>query len=169
LTEWITGKRNPVAFWRTAGSGSQFTVKKGKSPMCGDIIAVDPKGEPLTNLFCIECRHRKTLRTFYAPLLKKNKSTIFINMWLELKHISQVANKHPLFIFRENYHPIMVAMESSMFDILFRKKKPDMLWKLEIYGDYEEAIVCFPLSAMFECITIDDIKRVLKTKHAKQI
>ena len=112
LTEWVTGKKDPVIFWRTAGSGSQFTVKKGKSPMCGDIIAIDPAGTPFTDYFCVECKSRKKI--FATSLLVEDVRS-FREWWEGLVESSEKACKGPLLIFRASHHPIYVLMRDLEF------------------------------------------------------
>ena len=62
LSKWWTGDPNcnDCLFWRTAGSGARATTraKVGKETSChhGDILAVDERGKPLTNLLCIELK-----------------------------------------------------------------------------------------------------------------
>lgn len=56
---WTHGERNNV-FWRTSMSGGRMTVRarKGEDTRhhCGDIAAIDPVGQPLTELITIECK-----------------------------------------------------------------------------------------------------------------
>jgi len=111
LTKWITGKANPVIFWRTAGSGSQHTNLKGNSLMVGDIMAIDERALPFTRLFCIECKFYKELDLF--PFID-NKGIIY-SWWKELIRKSNETNKHPLLIFKRNRSSIFCMFSSSIF------------------------------------------------------
>jgi len=113
LTKWVTGKEDPVIFWRTAGSGSQFTVKKGESPMCGDIMAVDPRGEPFIDYFCVECKNWR--RIPIMAFLTGQEVGLLKEWWEELVGKCSWADKKPLLIFKENYQPIYALMQTSEF------------------------------------------------------
>lgn len=57
---WSKGKRDDI-YWRTAGSGGRATARtrSGKSTygQHGDVLAVDPVGQPLLDLVTIELKH----------------------------------------------------------------------------------------------------------------
>jgi hypothetical protein len=60
---WTRGERDDV-FWRSSQSGGRATVRsrKGKTTAgsYGDIVALDPIGKPLTDLFTIELKRGKS-------------------------------------------------------------------------------------------------------------
>lgn len=60
LSRWWTGGKRDDVFWRTAGSGARATsrskTQKQTFGQYGDIQATDPIGQPLLDLFTIECK-----------------------------------------------------------------------------------------------------------------
>lgn len=80
LTKWASGKEKPLWYWRSSGSGAQATITKDyKSPMLGDIMAVDPRGSWLTDIFMFALRDRKT--TNVLDFLHPSKSVLSMKTW----------------------------------------------------------------------------------------
>ena len=62
LTKWASGKPEPMWYWRTAGSGARATrMKVVGSVQAGDVMAIDPRGNFLTDILLIELRDRKKM------------------------------------------------------------------------------------------------------------
>ena len=113
LTRWITGKTDPVIFWRTAGSGSQFTRQRGCSKMCGDIMAISSEGEFFTNLFCIECKFYEKIP--FLALISSKGCNLVSNWWKKLCEQSLIDSKLPFLFFKENYQPIYIMFPRTIY------------------------------------------------------
>lgn len=136
LTEWITGKPDPVIFWRSAGSGSSATTgaRFGRaSNMDGDIISVDKKGQWVTDAFAIDIksysnfyidtffkmwepkefemmeRYLAALSTEKMKDVKKLGKSTPAYWWIKLCHEANRCNKFPMLVIkRKNYDEWMV-------------------------------------------------------------
>jgi hypothetical protein len=110
LTKWVTGKEDPLIFWRSASSGAHATQKNkaGKeSKMYGDIMSIDPAGEFLTNKFVIECKSYKTYDL--EKFLFQDKGLIQ-EWWNQVVGDSLKADKDPMLIFKKNNSPIIILL-----------------------------------------------------------
>jgi len=117
LTEWITGKKDPVIFWRSASSGAQATqsIKHGKkSTMGGDAIAVDKLGQAFIDKYLLEFKHYKTYDL--EKFLFKNDGDL-AKWWEQCKRDAKLASKKPLMIFKRNNFPEMVMIEKMTMPI----------------------------------------------------
>jgi hypothetical protein len=110
LSEWVSDGKSDDLFWRSAMSGGRATVrsKKGQKTASGqgDITAVAPEGNRLTDRFVIECKHYKTMgldQHIYGqgPLA---------DIWDKLRKECG-DTKRPMLIFKENRRPILVGLD----------------------------------------------------------
>lgn len=115
LTRWVTGKEDPLIFWRTASSGAHATQKakaNKASKMYGDIMAIAKEGEFLTDRFVIECKHYKDYNFEDFVLYSKG---LVMDWWNQVKNDTEKAGKHPLLIYKRNNYSILVMFfESDM-------------------------------------------------------
>ena len=78
---WSGGKRDDI-FWRTAGSGARATQrrKSGRDTygQHGDVQAIDPIGELLTDLFSIELKRGYNKINLLELVTKPEKKTGFV-------------------------------------------------------------------------------------------
>jgi hypothetical protein len=107
LSLWVSEGKSDDLFWRSAMSGGRATVrsKKGQETASGhgDITAVRPEGNKLTDRYVIECKHYKSIgldKYVYGqgPL---------VEIWEKLR---KGHDKKPMLIFKENRKPIMVGL-----------------------------------------------------------
>jgi len=56
LTRWITGKDNPLLFWRSTSSGAFWTTSRCAEGQAGDISAVHVDGQWFIDQYTIECK-----------------------------------------------------------------------------------------------------------------
>lgn len=114
---WSEGERDDI-FWHTHSSGARATkrARKGKKTAnsCGDIMALDPIGEPLLKLFCFE------LKRGY------NRATI-----ADLLDAPEKAAK-------QTYAKWFEQAEQS------RKDSGALCWALIVQRDRREAIIYLP-------------------------
>lgn len=113
LTKWVTGKEDPLIFWRSASSGAHATQKNkaGKeSKMYGDIMSIDPAGDFLTNKYVIECKHYKNYCFEDFLVLDKGKVA---DWWKQVEGDALKADKEPMLIFKRNNYPILIMFNSE--------------------------------------------------------
>lgn len=116
LSKWISyGERDDI-FWRSAMSGGRTTVglKKGivRNTQGGDITAIDPIGNKLTNKYVIECKSYKNIHLqsmlFYIP---KNGS--IYEFWIELYNKSKQLGKDMMLIIKQNNLPKLIGLTKT--------------------------------------------------------
>jgi hypothetical protein len=110
LSLWISDGKSDDLFWRSAMSGGRATVrtKKGRTTASGhgDITAVTPEGNVLTDHFVIECKHLKTMGLDQYVY----RQGPLVGIWNKLK--KECGNdKKPMLIFKENRKPILVGLD----------------------------------------------------------
>ncbi len=103
LSMWISRGEHDDLYWRSSMSGGRATVmfKKGGAnrSQCGDITAIHPDGNPLTEKFLISCKFYKTLNIEGAVIGNKGGLTAF---WIECVTEAKQHNKLPLLISKQN-------------------------------------------------------------------
>lgn len=88
LSKWWTDDARDDIFWRAAGSGGRATIRSKKgiktSNSDGDIMALDPIGEPFLKCFCLELKRGYSRHTPFDVLDKppKAKKQVF-EEWIE--------------------------------------------------------------------------------------
>lgn len=109
LTEWVTGKRRPEIFWRSATSGAKATseIKAGRrSHMGGDIVAIHPEGQWFTTLFSVECKNRKSFGALPYFLLGE---VALYEWWARCCLDAVSTTRVPLLIFRQLFSQTFAA------------------------------------------------------------
>ena len=109
LTEWITGKPIPEIFWRSATSGAKATVdrKAGRdSNMGGDIVAIDPAGQPFIDRYSVECKNRKSYGRLENVIAGKGE---LLEWWVQCARDAELAEKIPLLIYKAKGTPVYIA------------------------------------------------------------
>lgn len=74
---WSDGQANDW-FWRSAGSGAMATVRSrrgGRQNDAGDLRAMDPQGQGLVDLFCIEAK-RGYPKAYMMDLMLTDRSAM---------------------------------------------------------------------------------------------
>jgi len=109
LSLWVSNNLQDDLFWRSAMSGGRATIrrKKGKETASGhgDITAVTPEGNKLTDYFVIECKSYKSLG-FDSHLYNKGP---LAGIWDKLKNETPKGKK-PILILKENCRPILIGL-----------------------------------------------------------
>lgn len=118
------GERDDL-FWRSAMSGGRATVglKKGikRNTQFGDITAIDPLGNKLTDNFIIECKAYKNIQ-LQSMLFGKPKNNSIYEFWVKLHEQTTLLNKDKMLIIRPNNLPILMGLDE---DSVFRKVLED--------------------------------------------
>jgi len=109
LSLWVSQGKHDDLFWRSAMSGGRATVrgKKGKETASGhgDITAVTPEGNLLTDFFVIECKSHKSLGFDlhlygHGPLAE---------IWDKLR--KECGNdKKPILVLKENRRSALIGL-----------------------------------------------------------
>lgn len=103
LSLWVSYDKRDDIFWRSSLSGGRATVafKKGKQnqTQCGDISAIHPMGNILTEKFLISCKFYKDLKIAGAVTGSKGGLTEF---WEECVEEAKRYNKLPMLIAKQN-------------------------------------------------------------------
>lgn len=112
LSGWISHGEREDLFWRSAMSGGRATVaaKSGKMlrAQCGDITAVDPAGNILTDNCYFECKHLKRL-SFDSIIKESVGRGTLLSIWCDTVDKAALYSKHPVLICRQNGFPTLVC------------------------------------------------------------
>lgn len=128
LSLWISEGQRQDLFWRSAMSGGRATVAHKNSAallraQCGDICAVDPLGNVLTDDLYFECKHLKQLS--FDGLVKSNRGQgSLIQIWRETQKQSARYDKFPVLICRQNGYPTLFCGDKRTVDNFLPKLIP---------------------------------------------
>jgi hypothetical protein len=120
LSLWITNGDRDDIFWRSAMSGGRASVKfkKGEKShsQTGDITAIDPIGNSLTDKFIIECKTYKDLKLI-GMIYNTTEKTGIVKFWNKLLIEAKNHGKQPMLIAKENRRDPIVGLsfESAMW------------------------------------------------------
>jgi len=118
LSLWISNNKHDDLFWRSAMSGGRATVryryKKGqKSTQGGDITAVHPLGNKLTDIFSIECKSYKNIHLQTSILNKAPKQASLLDFWNQTKRDAETQNKLPMLIAKQPNLAVIVCIDEN--------------------------------------------------------
>lgn len=103
-------------FWRTAMSGGRATLmrRRGEVNMSqtGDVTAIDPLGNWLTDQFLIECKHHRDVGLQHYLLNRKGK----IAEWVKTARLQAGHHKPFLLVFKQNNIPTLVLTDAVSID-----------------------------------------------------
>lgn len=122
LSQWLSGNGDDMLFWRSALSGGRATnlARFGKraANQEGDLSPIHSKGEALTNLFWVECKHYRDLG-FESSLM--NGHGKLLKFWHELVKHSGLVGKMPMLICKQNRSKTWVVLDSKGLLLLFAR------------------------------------------------
>lgn len=120
LSLWLSYNQNDSLFWRSAMSGGRQTIgsKKGinRSNQAGDITAIDPLGQKLTDRFVIECKFYKNIQ-LHSLLFGNPKSNSIFEFWIVLNSKASDLNKDPMLIIKQNGMPALLCISEPLVKI----------------------------------------------------
>ena len=113
LSKWVSyGERDDI-FWRSAMSGGRATVgmKRGikRTSQAGDITAIDPLGNKLTDKFVIECKFYKNIH-IESMMFGKPKVGTILEFWTKLYKDSEKLNKDMMLVIKQNGWPVLMGL-----------------------------------------------------------
>lgn len=116
LSLWWSFGKNDFVIWRTHSSGamgSLFNKKNIKhSQAIGDLMSIEKCD--LLDYFVFELKFYKEFSFLDMLLsLKKNKLILF---WLKIKEEALKIDKIPVLIFKTNFKPIFIIINTDLFD-----------------------------------------------------
>ena len=112
LTCWLSGREKPYLFWRMPGSGGLATINELNRGLSGDIRALHPDAEFLTERFSIECKTGYPRSSFWQTF-KDVKNNIIKDFWHQAVRDAEQANKRPMLIFRKKGKQVIVGITKT--------------------------------------------------------
>jgi len=158
LTEWLTGQKKELYFWRSPSSGGMFTRGPENVVISGDIISLKPEADILTSKFSIECKNGYKEASLDKHL-RYNKSDPIKSFWEQACDDAFKAKKLPMLIYKKLGLPTpWVGIESSFNDYatsyMDGKRFVHINWDM----DYPD-IYFYEMKEFFGTITPDIIKQ----------
>lgn len=161
LTKWLTGKKKPYVFWRMPGSGGLATIHEECVDLSGDIRAIKPIAEFLTERFNIECKTGYP-RTNFWQLFKKIKHFDIKDFWEQTCRDAENAGKYPMLIFRKKGHHKIIGIR-ELEDLRFTFRVPDLKLMPSLtvkFADFLPPMVVYDFQDFFDLVSPNDIKDI---------
>jgi len=154
LTCWLTGEEKPYAYWRMPGSGSLSTIHEENKDLSGDIKAMTPEAEFLTNIFSIECKTGYPQTSFWQHFGRIKNFNIEI-FWRQAFEDAVKANKYPMLIYRKKGRKPIIGISKYIKDKLRLEELPYLEMK---FIDNLPILVFFDCNDFLEVVTPQRIK-----------
>jgi len=157
LTNWLTGQKKELYFWRSPSSGGIFTRTPENTTISGDIISLKPEADILTSKFSLELKNGYKEASL-DKILKYNKSDVIELHWIQACDDANKSNKLPMLIYKKLGLPTpWIGIESTFNDYVTSymdgKRFVHIRWDTE-YPD----IYFYEFKEFFENVTPDAIK-----------
>lgn len=165
LSSWWTSHERDDVFWRSSNSGGRATIRsrKGKTThgSYGDIVALDPVGKPLLELFTIELK-RGYPKGAPWEMVEKTRSDVpkqfelFVSQAMAAAHAA--GSKTWLLIHRRDKCQALLYCSAKTMERLEEKRgmplsAPRVEFFLEVRADKKTTrtcrIACVPLDTFF--------------------
>jgi hypothetical protein len=116
LSQAMTNDERKDLFWRTSMSGGRATIMnrvpgQRNISQTGDISAIDPLGNWLTDQMLIECKHHRDVQFNHYLLNRGGK----IADWIKTAK-QQAGSKRYALIFKQNNMPTLVFTDAPFLD-----------------------------------------------------
>jgi hypothetical protein len=133
---WSNGKRKDI-FWHTHGSGNRATVraKKGKQTpnSAGDVMALDPIGQPLIDFAIIELKKGYNKELDILEILdgkKKKTRNILLDWFKKAEQEREFHGKKEVFIiFQRDRKKICIAVDQGFASKCFLTSAIEIMTK----------------------------------------
>lgn len=164
LTVWLTGKPKPYKYWRMPGSGGLATIHEENVDLSGDIRALAPDAEFLTDHFSIECKNGYPKTSFWQHF-KNIKNFNIREFWIQCIDDAKKGDKSGMLIYRKKGQKYIVGIEVKeanklrrMNLELFELPAITMTWEC----DYLPPVEFFSFENFFKIITPKNIKEMME-------
>jgi len=162
LTIWLTGKEKPYVYWRMPGSGSLSTIHEENKNLTGDIAALTPEAEFLTDTFNIECKTGYPSTSFWQHFKHIKNFNIEI-FWQQCVDDSKKAGKFPMLIYRKKGQQPIVGVTDYISEKMFLTNLRHITLDFGVYNENRLPPICFYNSQEFWAfVTPDAIRNLLK-------
>jgi len=160
LTKWLTGKKKPYVFWRMPGSGGLATIHEECVDLSGDIRAIKPYAEFLTDKFSIECKTGYP-RTNFWQLFKKIKHFDMKDFWTQTVRDADKPGKYPMLVFRKKGQKKVIGIRDLedlrlTFRVPFLRDLPTLTVRWG--NDVLPPMVVYDFDEFFSLVSPEDIK-----------
>lgn len=157
LSKWLTGSEKPYQYWRMPGSGSLATIHEENIGLSGDIRALTPEADFLTNVFSIEAKIGYPDASLDKHL-KYNKSDPLYSFWQQCLDDAIKSKKLPMLIYKKKGLPtpwvgIIYSTYLKLDDYLEKLRFVHLYWGGDLL-----CVFFFEMKEFFEAITPDIIK-----------
>lgn len=142
LTLWASGQMDKLWYWRTPSSGG---MGKNYYNVGGDIVALVPEAEPLTNLFSIEIKHHKDIDI----LDHWNKTSKIGAFWTQCCGDAQRSNKWPMLIMKKTRVLTVIGFGDNI--------ELQVPHYINIMYDDKENLKLYYAEDFFSMVTFEDI------------
>lgn len=156
LTEWVSGKTKPYIWWRSPSSGALATITAQNPNLTGDIIAVTPEGNFLTDKFSIEVKTGYPSSSF-TKFFSGVKNNEIADFWKQACKDSLQSKKEPMLIFKQDRREPLIFINERV-----KNKFPqldDINYFLLSFGG--QKVVVFNVKEFFTKIRPSDIMNMV--------
>lgn len=167
LSEWWKGRDD--IFWRGSGSGGRATrrARKGKKTAgsYGDVLAIDPIGKKLLDVFTIELKRGYNKFTIIDLLDQSGRGRSMWATWLmkaRAAHINAGSISWCL-ISRRDHRTALITMPRLMANQLNFKPRSFIISKLKVSErnfNVRFHLITAPLKQFLEMVSRKDVKKV---------
>lgn len=164
---WTDGERDDI-FWRTSGSGARATARtkvgKKTANSYGDIMALDPIGEPLTDLFVIELKRGYNKTSIIELIDSKNKNINLVSFWKQVERDrKESGRRYSLLIFKRDRKSECAMVDWATFCHL-ENYCGRYNGKLIMYSDHDYSWAIISFKDFMDWVSPDSVKIMLRSK-----
>ena len=162
LTVWLAGKPKPYMFWRMPASGGLATIHEECVGLAGDIRAIHPDGEFLTDIFTIECKTGYP-RTSFWQHFKGIKNFNLEAFWLQACGEAIGSNRRPMLIYRKKGNKPLIGITddvaSEISEVADLCEMPSIFMNWPMIKNIQ-SMYLFPFEEFLEAVGPEEIKKV---------
>lgn len=168
LTVWLTGVEKPYKYWRMPASGGLATIHEECAELSGDIRAIAPDAEFLTDCFSIECKTGYPSTSFWQHF-KQTKGFKIKAFWTQCCGDATKSGKRPMLIYRKKGNKPIVGIDSvdgyRLMKIVELKELPWL--SIGFPGDELPGLSMTDFNGFFELVTPDIVKKFIEVENGK--
>lgn len=170
LSSWVQGSENPLLFWRQILSGGMMKIKKQTDEtLSGDIHAIHPNGEFLTNYFSIELKAGYKDASFdkHTEDLTSDKIQQF---WIQACTDAEKAHKTPILIFNKLRSMTVIGVTEKVYKY-FKEQLKDLRLVHLSWGLKNNLpdVYFIDMESFFKVITPKDIQLLIESEKKSNV